>query len=43
MGIHFVNSTARPFLPNDLSTSDLEEYFSAKIGNHSVYDAFMGK
>ena len=40
MGIHCVNSTARPFLLGDLSTSDLEAYFNEKIADHNSYDAF---
>ena len=41
MGIHCVNSTARPFLPEDLSVTELEAYFTEKVGDHSAYDAFM--
>lgn len=41
MGIHAINTTARPFLVDDLTIQQLEAHFTDKIGDHSKYDSFM--
>ena len=40
-GVHAINTTARPFLLDDLTIQQVESHFTRKIGDYSAYDSFM--